>query len=180
MNSLYRVTQSIDTLNDSVGKAVSWIAIAMVLTQFTVVVLRYIFGLSFIWMQESVVYLHATLFMLGAGYTLLHEGHVRVDIFYRTAAPRKKAMVDLVGALVFMLPICALILWAAVPYVSRSWGMGEGSQETSGIQAVYLLKSLILAFAALMALQGVAMALRAVLRLKGLDAPQPKPDEIEV
>lgn len=180
MNALTRITQWIDTLNDRVGKIVSWIAIAMVLTQFSVVVLRYTFGFSFIWMQESVVYLHATLFMMGAGYTLLHDGHVRVDIFYRTATPRTKAIVDLTGALVFMLPICGLILWASVPYVSRSWGMFEGSQETSGLQIVFLLKSLILAFAVLMALQGVAMVLRSVLTLRGLDAPHPKPDQIEI
>lgn len=180
MNTTYRTIQWIDALNDRIGKAVSWVAIVMVLVQFSVVVLRYTFGLGFIWMQESVVYLHATLFMLGASYTLLHEGHVRVDIFYRTAAPRKKAMVDLVGALVFLLPICALILWAATPYVIDSWIMGEGSQETSGIQAVYLLKSLIIAFAGLMALQGVAMALRALLTLKGLNAPHPKSDQVEV
>ena len=160
MNTLSRITQWIDTLNDTVGKVASWIAVAMVLTQFAVVVLRYTFGFSFIWMQESVVYLHATLFMLGAGYTLLHNGHVRVDIFYRTATPRSKAIVDLAGALMFLLPICGLILWASVPYVFRSWGMHEGSQETSGLQIVYLLKSLILEFAVLMALQGVAMAMR--------------------
>lgn len=180
MNNCYRITKWIDTFNDRIGTTLSWLAIVMVLTQFASVVMRYIFGLSFIWMQESVVYLHATLFMMGAGYTLLHEGHVRVDIFYRTAPPRKKAMVDLAGSLVFLLPVCGLILWASVPYVMRSWAMGEGSQETSGIQALYLLKSLILAFAVLMALQGVAMALRSILTLRGLDAPHPTTEEVEV
>lgn len=180
MNGIYRTIKWIDTLNDAVGKTVSWIAVCMVLIQFSVVVLRYIFGLSFIWMQESVLYLHATLFMMGAGYTLLHEGHVRVDIFYRNATPRKKAMVDLAGALVFLMPICILILWASVPYVLRSWAMGEGSQETSGIQAVYLLKSLIVAFAALMGLQGIAMALRSLLTVQGLDAPHSQSDEVEI
>lgn len=180
MNICYRLTQWIDTLNDRIGNYVSWLAITMILIQFSTVVLRYIFGISFIWMQEGVVYLHATLFMMGAAYTLLHEGHVRVDIFYRTAPPRKKAMVDLAGAFVFLLPVCGLILWASVPYVINSWVMQEGSQETSGIQAVFLLKSLIVAFAVLMGLQGIAMALRSSLTLRGLPAPHPKSDAVEV
>lgn len=180
MNISLRIIQMIDGLNDRIGKAVSWVAIAMVLTQFTVVVLRYIFGLSFIWMQESVVYLHATLFMMGASYTLLHEGHVRVDIFYRTATALQQAKVDLVGALVFLLPICSLILWASVPYVANSWAMLEGSQETSGIQAVFLLKSLIVAFAGLMAIQGISLALRAVMTFKGIKVPHQKVDKVEI
>lgn len=180
MNISLRVIQMIDILNDRIGKAVSWIAIAMVLTQFTVVVLRYVFGISFIWMQEGVVYLHATLFMMGASYTLLHEGHVRVDIFYRTATAIQQAKVDLVGAFVFLLPICALISWASVPYVANSWSMFEGSQETSGIQAVFLLKSLILAFAALMGVQGISLALRSVMTFKGIDVPHPKIDKVEI
>jgi len=180
MNICYRLTQWIDTLNDRIGRYVSWLAIAMVLIQFSTVVMRYIFGISFIWMQESVVYLHATLFMMGAAYTLLHEGHVRVDIFYRTAPTLKKAMVDLAGAFVFLLPVCGLILWASTPYVINSWAMGEGSQETSGIQAVFLLKTLISAFAVLMGLQGLAMALRSFLTLRGHPAPHPQSDQVEV
>jgi TRAP-type mannitol/chloroaromatic compound transport system permease small subunit len=180
MNTLYRITSWIDRLNGIIGKTVSWLAVTMVLSQFAVVVLRYVFGISFIKMQEGVMYQHAALFMLGAGYTLLHEGHVRVDIFYRTASPLAKAKVDLVGALIFMLPICGLILWASVPYVASSWAEWEGSVETSGIQAVYLLKSLILTFAVLMGLQGIAMAMRSVLTIKGLDAPHPKADEVEI
>ncbi|PCI38138.1 MAG: C4-dicarboxylate ABC transporter permease [Rhodospirillaceae bacterium] len=172
MNTVQRVIAWIDTANDLIGRVVSSLALFMVLVQFCVVVLRYVFGLSFIWMQESVVYLHATLFMLGAAYTLLHEGHVRVDIFYRTAPLKTKALVDAVGALVFLLPVCGLILWASVPYVSASWSILEGSPETSGIQAVYLLKSAIIGFAGLMAMQGLSMILRSVLTL--LNTPTPK------
>ncbi|MBL4693063.1 MAG: TRAP transporter small permease subunit [Magnetovibrio sp.] len=139
----------------------------MVMTQFMVVVLRYVFSLNFIMMQEAVVYLHATLFMIGSAYTLLHDGHVRVDIFYRTASVRVKAMVDCAGAFIFLLPVCGLILWSSVPYVAKSWAILEGSPETSGIQAIFLLKSLIVAFAGLMALQGVSMGLRAALTLTG-------------
>ncbi|HER26644.1 MAG TPA: TRAP transporter small permease subunit [Rhodospirillales bacterium] len=144
----------------------------MVLMQFTVVVMRYIFGLGSIMMQESVVYLHGALFMLGAGYTLLHEGHVRVDIFYREASPRKKAMVDLFGSLLLLMPVCILITWYSFPYLKTSWSVLEGSRETSGIQGVYLLKSTLWAFTGLMMLQGLSIAAKSFLFLiddKGQD-----------
>ncbi|MBL4747984.1 MAG: TRAP transporter small permease subunit [Magnetovibrio sp.] len=130
LNAAQRLIIWINAVNDTIGRAVSYIAILMVLVQLSVVVLRYVFSLNFIMMQEGVVYLHAALFMLGAAYTLLHEGHVRVDIFYRTAPANVKAWVDLIGALVFLLPICGLILWASLPYVVSSWAVFEGSPET--------------------------------------------------
>jgi len=180
MNAVFRLTKAIDAVNDWVGHGAAWLAIAMVLVQFFIVLLRYVFGENFIWMQEGVVYLHAALFMFGAAYTLLHEGHVRVDIFYRTAQPRTKAMVDLLGALVFLLPVCGVILIVSWPYVAQSWSMWEGSQETSGIQAVFLRKSLIMAFAGLMALQGVALGLSALLTLTGHKPPVTEVDGARV
>lgn len=165
MPFIQRLITRIDGFNETVGRGVSGLAVLLVLTQFVVVVLRYVFSLNFIMMQEGVVYLHATLFMMGAAYTLLHEGHVRVDIFYRTASVQRKALVDCVGAFVFLLPVCGLILWSSTPYVLRSWSIFEGSPETSGIQAIFLLKSLIVVFAVLMALQGLSMGLRAALTL---------------
>jgi len=180
MNIAQRIMERINTINDYIGRVVSVIAILMVLTQFTVVVMRYIFGLTFIWMQESVVYLHASLFMMGAAYTLLHEGHVRVDIYYRTASIKQKSLVDFIGVIVFLLPVCGLISWASWPYVYASWAVSEGSQETSGIQAVYLLKSLILVFAALISFQGIALAIQSFLRLKGFDVSAAKDDGVEV
>jgi len=167
MGFLEKLYLGIDAFNNRIGRIISWTAIAMVLVQFLVVVMRYIFSLGFIWMQESVLYLHSILFMLGAGYTLLHEGHVRVDIFYRDHGERGKAIVDFIGAIVFLLPVCILLWWWSWPYVSQSWSIFEGSRETSGIQAVYALKTLILMFAGLIALQGVSMMLRSLLTLTG-------------
>ncbi|MFC1672796.1 TRAP transporter small permease subunit [Pseudomonadota bacterium] len=180
MDTIYRITKAIDALNDLIGRGAAWLAIVMVLLQFFVVMLRYVFSINFIMMQEGVVYLHATLFMLGAAYALLHEGHVRVDIFYRTASPRKKALVDMVGSVFFLLPVCGLIMAASWPYVARSWSMLEGSMETSGIQLVFLLKSLILAFGALMALQGIALGLSALLTLSGHKVPEVEQDEARI
>lgn len=139
----------------------------MVLIQFAVVVLRYVFGLGFIWMQESILYMHGIVFLVGAGYTLLKDGHVRVDIFYRAAHPRTKALVDMLGVIFLLIPFCALVWTVALPYVQNSWAVFEGSKETSGIQAVYLLKTCILVFTVLMALQGLAILMKSILVLKG-------------
>ncbi|WP_306258382.1 TRAP transporter small permease subunit [Pararhizobium sp. IMCC21322] len=162
----------IDRVNKSIGRTVMWFALFIVLIQFVVVVMRYVFGVGSIFAQESITYLHGFLFMLAAAYTLLTDGHVRVDIFYRDARPRKKAMVNLVGAFLLMIPVCVLIFWTSFPYVIASWAALEGSPETSGIQARYIHKTAILAFAAMMALQGVSMAIRSLLALGG--------DEIEI
>lgn len=161
----------IDRLNLHVGRAIAWTALAMVLVQFTVVLMRYVFGVGSIWLQESVIYFHALLFMVGAGYTLLHGGHVRVDIFYREASDKYKAIVDLGGVILLLLPVCALILITAFPYVSASWRILEQSTETSGIPAVYLLKTLILVFGGLLAVQGLSLACRSLLVLMGVPVP---------
>ena len=170
LSALTALARAIDAVNEHVGRVASWLALLMVLLQFVVVVMRYIFGVGFIFMQEGVIYLHATLFMVGAGYTLLHGGHVRVDIFYRDARPRRRALVDLLGVILFLLPVCVIIGWATWPYLEQSWSVFEGSKETSGIHAVYALKSMILAFVVLIALQGLSLALNAVLTLAGRKA----------
>jgi TRAP-type mannitol/chloroaromatic compound transport system permease small subunit len=155
------VADRIDRLNGAVGRTVAWAALFIVLTQFTVVLLRYIFGVGSIWLSESIIYGHAAMFMLAAAWTLREGGHVRVDVFYADAAPRTKAWVDLLGALLLLLPFMVVLAWFALPYVARSWAILERSRETSGIPAVFLLKTLIPLFALLMALQGVSQAIRA-------------------
>jgi TRAP-type mannitol/chloroaromatic compound transport system permease small subunit len=171
LRSLQAIARAIDRLNESIGVTVAWLALFTVLVEFTVVMMRYVFGLGSVKMQESIVYMHATVFMVAAGYTLLHNGHVRCDIFYAGAAPRKKALIDLIGVAIFLLPMCALIAWMAWPYVAAAWAVREGSPEGSlGIPGVYLLKSIIVVFAGLLALQGVALALHSALRLAGFDS----------
>ncbi len=168
MSGLARsIATSIDWLNRTVGRTVSWLALFMVLVQFTLVITRYVFGVSEILVQESLIYAHGTLFMLAAGYTLLVDGHVRVDIFYRGASPRKKAFADLFGVIFLLTPFCGLIWIVGLPYVEASWAVFEGSRETSGLHAVYLLKSVILAFTVLLFLQGVSLAIKSALVLAG-------------
>ncbi|WP_107990965.1 TRAP transporter small permease subunit [Breoghania corrubedonensis] len=164
------VASAIDRFNCAIGRAISWAMPAMVVIQVAVVLMRYVFGIGSIWMQESIVYLHAATFLLAGAYTLAVDAHVRVDIFYREARPRVRAAVDTFGTLFFLLPMCAVILWVSTPYVARSWSILEGSRETSGIQGIYLLKTLILVFAGLMALQGVGIIIKGVSALAGQPA----------
>jgi TRAP-type mannitol/chloroaromatic compound transport system permease small subunit len=139
----------------------------VVAIQFAVVVLRYLFGIGSIWLQESIVYSHAAMFLLAAAWTLKTEGHVRVDIFYASASPRRKAIVDLFGALFLLIPFAAAILYFSWPYVARAWTIMEGSREASGLPLVFVLKTLIPVFAVMLILQGLAQAIRAFAVLSG-------------
>jgi TRAP-type mannitol/chloroaromatic compound transport system permease small subunit len=161
-NRIERIASLIDGLNGAIGRGAAWLALAIVLVQFAVVILRYVLGIGSIWLQESILYAHAALFLLAAAWTLQAGGHVRVDVFYSDATPRTKAMIDLAGALLLLLPFTAVLLWFAWPYAGRSWAILEHSRETSGLPIVYLLKTLIPLFAVMMALQGIAQAIRAL------------------
>ncbi len=170
IRGMKRFADSIDRLSAAIGRMVAWLALAAVLVQFALVVARYVFGFGSIWLTEAVVYGHAALFLLAAAWTLRDGGHVRVDIFYAGATPRTRAIVDLAGALLLLLPFAGVLLWLALPYAARSWAILERSQESSGLPLVFALKTLIPVFAVLMALQGVSQAIRAAQALK--DAPR--------
>ncbi len=176
-NVLRGLAGSIDAFNEWLGRTVSWLSLLMVLVTVTIVVLRYVFDLGWIWLQESVTYMHASLFLVGAAYTLKHEGHVRVDIFYQRFSPRGQAWIDLLGTLGLLLPVCLFILFVSWDYVVQSWSLHEGSREAGGLEAVYLLKSLILVMAVLLLLQGLSLALRCLDRLIG-EPPPANPDEV--
>jgi TRAP-type mannitol/chloroaromatic compound transport system permease small subunit len=156
---------AIDRTIAAIGRAATWCSLYIVLAEFAVVVLRYALGMGSIRLQESVLYAHAALFMLAAAWTLQADGHVRVDIFYAQASPRTRAVIDLIGAIVFLFPVAIAVAALSTPYVERSWAIFEGSRETSGLPFVYLLKALIPLFALLIGLQGLAQAIRAALVL---------------
>ncbi|MCW5689091.1 MAG: TRAP transporter small permease subunit [Pseudolabrys sp.] len=161
-----RIADAIDSLTGLIGRTVAWLALAIVLLQFVLVLARYLFGVGSIWLNESVMYGHATLFLMAAAWTLQAGGHVRVDVFYAEAGPRTRAVIDLVGSLLLLLPFALLLLYLALPFAARSWAVLERSQETSGLPFVYLLKTLVPVFAVLMALQGIAQAIRSVTVLR--------------
>lgn len=162
-----KTIQIIDRINDVIGRSISWLTLAMVLVTFLVVVLRYVFSIGWIAMQESVLYLHSMVFMLGAAYTLKQNSHVRVDIFYEKLSPRSRAWIDLLGSALLLVPFCLFIIVISWNYVSLSWSLLEGSREAGGLPAVFLLKTTIPVMAGLVMLQGIAQGMRSILIIRG-------------
>ncbi len=167
MNVVAAAVIGISAVNTVIGRLFAWLALGIVVVCFTVVVQRYVFAVSYIWMQDLYVWLNGAMFTAVAAYALLRDDHVRVDIFYRPAKLRTKAIVDLIGVLVFLLPFTVVVWIYALPFVQRSWSYQEASANIGGMPGLFILKSFIIAFAVLVGLQGVAMALRAVLVLGG-------------
>ncbi|WP_419812043.1 TRAP transporter small permease subunit [Bacterioplanoides sp.] len=153
----------IDRFTETVGKTVRWFALLMVILTCLVVALRYVFYVPSVALQESVSYLHAALFMLGAAYTWQQGGHVRVDVFYHSMSRQKQHWVDRLGIIFLLFPVCLFMLYSSWEYVSIAWQIGEKSQEAGGLPFVYLLKTLILVMPLLMLIQAVAELLRTFL-----------------
>ncbi|WP_305857014.1 TRAP transporter small permease subunit [Balneatrix alpica] len=165
--SLTMLVNAIDQFSEWTGRCISWLTLGMVVVTFIIVVMRYLFNVGNVALQESVVYMHSFVFLLGAAYTLKHDGHVRVDIFYRPLSEKGKAIVNLIGNLVLLMPVSIFILWMSWDYVAASWSILEGSQESGGIPARFILKSALIAMPAMMILQGIAEFLRDILVLSG-------------
>ena len=157
-----RISSAIDRLSIATGRAAAWLTFVMVLVTFVVVVLRYAFDTGFIWLQESVIWMHAAVFMVGAAYTLLHEEHVRVDIFYRKMSDRWRAVTDFTGVIVFLLPLCGFLAFKAYDFAATSWSIHESSREPGGLPypLIPILKSIVVVMPILVALQGISLLLR--------------------
>ena len=155
-----RIATMIDGINKTTAHLVRWLALFMVLIQFSIVMGRYVFGVNSIAAQESVLYLHSTLFMLGAGFTLLVDKHVRVDVFYAKASPKTQRRIDIFGHLFLLLPSMTALLYWSWPSVRNSWKILEGPLSVGGIEAVFLMKTLIPAFCILVMLQSVSLLIR--------------------
>lgn len=163
---LNKLVHQINKLTESLGVWLSWLVLAMILLVVVVVSGRKV-GLGSIALQEAVTYLHALVFMLGLSFALKRKAHVRVDIFYRKYSPTQKALVDLVGGVLLLLPFCILIFVSSWDYVLASWAILEASSENDGIAAIYLLKTLMLIMPIMLGLQGIADILDSLLTLTG-------------
>lgn len=159
------VADRLDQINRMVGLTTRWFALLMVLLQFGIVLLRYVFGFSSIALNESVLYLHAGLFMLGSGFTLMMDGHVRVDIFYAKWSARGKARLNMLGHLFLLIPSMIALLYWSWPSVRNSWAIWEGPLSVGGIPALWLMKSLIPAFCVLLLIQSLALIARQLVLL---------------
>ncbi len=159
--------RKLEAIADLTGRLVAWFTLLMVLITFAVVVLRYAFNTGWIAMQESITYLHALVFMLGAAYTLEQGGHVRVDIFFQKFSEKGRAWVNLLGTALLLYPLMIFIVWISWDYVSESWKVMEGSREAGGLPGVFLLKTLLLLMPVAVMLQGMALMLRSLAVIRG-------------
>ena len=166
-----RVLDALDRISIVSGRITSWLTLVMVIVTVVVVVMRYVFDAGAVWLQESVVWMHAVVFMVGAAYTLQQDEHVRVDIFYRDMSARYRAWVDLIGALLFLLPLCVFLGYKSWDFVAVSWQLGESSREPGGMPYPFvpLLKSVLLLMPVLLGVQGAALLARALRVIRGCD-----------
>ena len=164
-----RFLAALDRIGIVTGRITSWLTLIMVLVTVVIVVMRYVFDAGAVWLQESVVWMHAVVFMVGAAYTLQQDEHVRVDIFYREMSARRRAWIDLLGTLLFLLPLCVFLGIKSWDFVAVSWQLGESSREPGGMPYPFvpLLKSVLLVMPLLLAIQGVAMFARALGTIRG-------------
>ena len=174
MSALAQISKYIDRFNTFVGYLCAFFVFSMVIVVFTVVVLRYGFNIGFIWMQEVYVWLHSFIFMLGAGFTYLANEHVRIDVFYREASKKYKAIVDLLGNIFLLLPFLYIIWSYSYPFVYRSFLMGEVSREAGGMPALYVLKSAILWFCLVLFVQLISNVIKSLLTLTSFDDSRKK------
>lgn len=166
--ALDKIVIYIDALTQHMGKCIAYFTLLMVLLTFTIVVLRYGFNVGWISLQESVLFFHGMVFMLGAAYTLQHNEHVRVDIFYQKKSPKVKAWINFLGTLLLLFPVCIFIFVISLDYVMGSWAIMEKSAEAGGLPFVYLSKSFLLLFSIFLFLQGIAELGRNLLVIKGI------------
>ena len=156
---MFKIVKALESVSEWTGRIIAWLTLGMVLVTFAVVVMRYLLDLGSVALQESVTYMHAIVFMMGAAFTLKHGEHVRVDIFYARFSPRQRAWVDMLGTLLLLLPVCIAIFYLSWKYVALSWRIEESSNEPGGL-IVYPLKSLLLIMPALLGIQALADLLK--------------------
>lgn len=174
----HSIVTLLDTIAEITGTTTAWLTGLMVIIASVVVGLRHLFNIGSIGLQESVTYMHAAVFMLGAAYTLKNDGHVRVDILHKKMSPSTRAWVEVLGSLLFTLPVMVLIGWGSLEFVRESWRIHEGSTDSGGIGGVYLLKTLLPVMAVSLSLQAIAELLRNLLALMNL-APFPSASAAE-
>lgn len=158
----------IDRVSIATGRLTAWLTLIMVITTFVIVVMRYAFDAYFVWLQEALLWMHASVFMLGAAYTLQHEAHVRVDVVYRRLSARGQAWVDLLGVLLFLLPMCVFLGAKSFDFTMTSWAMHEASREPGGLPYPVLpvVKLVLIIMPLTVGLQGLSMLAKSVSALR--------------
>ena len=166
-HSIFTLVHAIDRMSEFAGKAVAWCSLALVILVSLNVALRYIFNISFVAMEQMQWHLYALIFLIGAGYTLRYNGHVRVDVIYQRLGKRTRAFINVMGCIFFLFPGCFLIIKTSIPFVHSSWALHEGSADPGGLPARYLLKAVIPVSFFMLAIQGVSMFFKNLFILLG-------------
>ena len=172
MEAIKTITRLIDTLNEWVGRGVGWVTLGLVLVVFTDVVMRYLFNTSYVFTQELEWHLFGFIFLIGAGYTLLHDGHVRVDIIYQRLGFKGQAWINLMGVIVFLIPGCLMIIITSFKFVLTSFLILEGSPDPGGIPFRFIVKGFIPAGFSLLLLQGLSLGVHSLLQILGVETPK--------
>ena len=175
MNALKQLGQRIDTLNQWVGRGVAWVTLGLVLVVFVDVVMRYLFNTSFVFTQELEWHLFGFIFLIGAGYTLLHDGHVRVDIIYQRVGFKPRAWINLCGVILFLIPGCIMVISTSWTFMANSFAMLEGSPDPGGIPFRFVLKSCIPIGFTLLLLQGISLGIHSLLQILGMEKAEEAP-----
>ncbi|MGH7278460.1 MAG: TRAP transporter small permease subunit [Candidatus Rokuibacteriota bacterium] len=175
---LRELARRIDAFQDAVGRGVSWLMLLLVLVVFGDVVSRYLFNTGWVFIQELEWYLFGTIYLLAAGYTMLFNEHVRIDVVYAKLSRRRQAWLDFVLMFVFFFPSCLLIIYTSIPFVRNSFAVWEGSPDPGGIPARYVLKSMIILGFALLLLQGISQAIKSFYWAMGWEDPERRVPEV--
>jgi TRAP-type mannitol/chloroaromatic compound transport system permease small subunit len=164
---LRAIIGSIDAVNEVIGKGASWLVLFLMLITFYDVLMRYVFRAGTVALMEAETNLYVLNFILAAGWTMINDGHVRVDLLYANFGTKKKAWINLIGSLVFCIPFCILVIWASLPFVFDSWALKEGSPDPGGLPCVYLMKTAMPVAFVLLGLQAIAQATKSLFVIVG-------------
>jgi TRAP-type mannitol/chloroaromatic compound transport system permease small subunit len=174
MNALKSLSRWIDEINEQIGRLVAWVSLGLVLVIFSDVVMRYLFNTSYVFIQELEWHLFAFIFLIGAGYTLLHDGHVRVDIIYQRLGLKGRAWINLCGVLLFLIPGCAMVMITSWKFMLNSFLILEGSPDPGGIPLRFIVKGFIPAGFFLLIIQGVSLGIHSWLQIWGIETEERK------
>lgn len=161
-----KIADKIDAANEKIGRSVSWLTLILVLLVCYDVISRYLFKSSIVAVQELQWHLFAIIFLVAAAYTLKYDEHVRVDVLYSKFSPRTQAVINLIGTIIFLIPLCLLIIYASRNFVISSFQIGETSPDPGGLPARYILKAILPISFFLILLQGIALILRSIIQIK--------------
>jgi len=169
MEAVKTITRWIDTVNEWVGRGVAWVTLGLVLVVFVDVVMRYLFNISFVFTQELEWHLFGFIFLIGAGYTLLHDGHVRVDIIYQRLGLKGRGWINLCGVLLFLIPGCLMVIVTSWQFAANSFSMLEGSPDPGGIPFRFIIKGCIPVGFTLLLFQGFSLGLHSIMQILGIE-----------